>query len=223
MGFKLLWVILVLDVIVVGCNKQRNASLAPIRNNIAFCEKFILDENVEASAKDRYDLFKCVFDQIATIPDVGDKAMLAKELSLLVKKIDLGLSGGDFIRFAERVSRFKSLLDWSVWGLMDANVDPEYTFQILMEGMEKYRKACFSIPITARSASESAEAYAKKCEAIISLASDYEYAILALGKSEKGHLQSFPRNLHDRYKRWKESVSKCPKLEDVRCRLRAFR
>ena len=80
---------------------------------------------------------------------------MAKELSSLVKEIDLNLQGSDFLEFADRVSRFKSLLDWSVWSLLDANAESEYTFQCLMNGMAKYRKACFSIPIAVRADNES--------------------------------------------------------------------
>lgn len=216
MRLKFFLIGLSLNTVIAGCSKEMDASTVAVRKNIAWCEKLVTDRNVEAPANVRYDLFKRTFDQIAEIADEKQKTAMAKEFSSLVKRVDLSLSDTDFMGFVDRVSRFKSLFDWSVWSLLDAKADSEYTLQFLIDGMAKYRKACFSIPIVGRSENESAETYAKKCEAIIALASDYEYAAIALEKSQKGHLQSFPVELHNKYIAWKKSAIKCPKSGDVR-------
>ena len=221
LGFLLL--VVCMELIVAGCGERKDPTLGLIREDIDRCEKMVLDGNVEASANVRYDLFKRTFDRIAAIPDAKDKILMAKELSSLVKEIDLNLQGSDFLEFADRVSRFKSLLDWSVWSLLDANAESEYTFQCLMNGMAKYRKACFSIPIAVRADNESVESYARKCEATMALVDEYEYAMIALDKAERGHLRSFPQELHDRYREWKKTLQMCPKSADVRSRLRKLR
>lgn len=215
--------ILCLAGFVVGCGERADTMATPARESIARCRQLVADVKMEAPANVRYEVFKKAFDQIAAVPDAGKKVELAKELSALVNEIDLELQGVDYKEFADRVSRFRTLLDWSVWSLFEARADGNDVLQCLMDGTAKYRKASFAIPVSARRAGESLEEYSARCEAIISLAGEYEHAMMTLDKAEWGHLQSLPPELHGKYHEWKKSMEKLPSAKDIQLQLRALR
>lgn len=190
-----------------GCDKPPRTVADFVVEDIANCHKLVIDEQMAAPANIRYALFKKTFDEIATIPDSGLKIKRAKELASLVESVDLKLSGTDYSGFVDRVSRYKTLLDWSIWTLFEVNAEGEYTLQCLMNGMNKYRTACFSI-LAVRVSDESPEMYSRKQWAITSLASEYRYAMMSLNKAEFGYLQSLPKELHGKYHEWKKTLSR---------------
>jgi len=201
-------------VAVAGCN--RNSVEDPISDDFMRCAELVKNCNVPAPANVRYAAFKKTFDDISVISNVTLKIEKAKQFAKLVDGIDLKLKKGDYADFADRVSRYKALFDWTVGSLFDARVEGTYVFQHLVNGMDRYREACFAIPIGARAATESVDAYEKKCRTICGLAAEYEYAMMLLDKAERCHLQSLPPELHVKYREWKRTIPSYPKAKDVR-------
>lgn len=203
----------------VGCTDRDGAVDDAVHESIVRCVMLVEDCRRPASTKIRYELFRTAFDRIAALSAKADKIKAARELSSFVKKIDLDLLGTDYFGFSDKVSRFKSLVDWSVLSLFEAKADGEEILGCLEEGFAKYRKACFSIPITARAADERPDEYARKCQTAIALAAEYEYALIALDKAEKGHLRCLSDDLHARYRIWKRSIKSSPTAKEVQATL----
>jgi len=199
-----------------GCGGDDGDVTSSVQLGIAKCAGLVKSCNVPAPANVRYKLFKRTFDDILAISDAKLKVEMAKQFAGLVDEVDLELRDGDCMEFADRVSRYKTLFDWSLGAMFAAKVEGAYVLKHLINGMARYREACFAIQIESRAATESVEAYEKKCRAICELAAEYEYAMMSLEKSEKGHLQSLSPELHAKYREWKKSIPAWPKAKEVR-------
>jgi len=205
----------------IGCNRD-NKNI-PSGDDFARCVELVNNCRIPAPANVRYKLFKKTFDDVAAISNVALRVEMAKKFAGLANTVNLELQNDDYAEFADRVSRYKTMFDWSVGILFNSKVEGEYILQHLINGMERYRRACWLIPITSRSANESAAAYEKRCQAIISLAGEYEYAMMSLDKFSKGNIQGLPPELHDRYREWKKSIPACPREKEIRNRLNDMR
>lgn len=198
---------------IVACKRDAERSLC--RNNFARCAEWVNNCPSSLPSNTRYVLFRKTFDGIAAITNAELKIVMAKEFSSLVPNVDLKLHDDDYIEFADRVSRFKTLLDWTTGALFDAKVEGEYILRHITDGMTRYHDACYSIPIAPMASNETVAAYAKKCQAVSRLASDYEYAMMLFEKLEKGNLRRLPSELHGRYHEWKKTIAQYPKAKEV--------
>ena len=200
-----------------GCNDKRcSAPMKMVERQIQSCRTLVSDGSIDCSREEFLGLRRSLSHSITNVSDKAARAELANQYISMMSDVDLSLHDEEYRDFEMRVLRFEALIGTIFNVLKMADLDMRVQMEYFLGSLEKYKKACFSIPTTARSANESAQEFSRRKAAVNNLHAMYLSRMCTFERGERpGLLMSLPAELLDEYKRRSAAILSCPSREDL--------
>lgn len=203
--------------VIQGCNGEMDSvPVKRVEGQIQRCKELLSNGDINCGHEDFLNFRRGLSQCLTNVPSKSAKLELANQYVVMMKDVDLQLHDGNYRNFEMRVLRYEMLTGTIFNALKKAGVDNRTLMDYFLDSMEKYKKACFSIPTTARGENESARSFSGRKATVGNLLAMYLGRMCTFRQGVMPeHLKLFPPELHEEYMRRSTAILDCPTHEDL--------
>ena len=217
--FRLIFLILIgiSFAVIQGCKDEKDsAPVKRVEGQIQRCKELLSNGDIDCGHEDFLNFRRGLSECMTNVPSKSAKLELANQYVAMMKDVDLQLHDGNYRNFEMRVLRYEMLTGTIFNALKKAGVDNRTLMDFFLNSMEKYKKACFSLPTTARGENESVRSFSGRKATVGNLLAMYLGRMCTFRQGVMPeHLKLFPSELHEEYKRRSTAILDCPTREDL--------
>ena len=203
--------------VIQGCKGEMDyAPVKKVEGQIRRCMELLSNGDIDCGHEDFLDFRRGLSQGMTNVPTKSAKLELANQYVAMMKNVDLQLHDGNYRDFEMRVLRYEMLTGTIFNALKKAGVNNRALMDFFLDSMEKYKKACFSLPTTARGENESVRSFSGRKATAGNLLAMYLGRMCTFRQGVMPeHLKLFPSELHEEYKRRSMAILDCPTYEDL--------
>ena len=211
------FVLIVLSSLIVqGCKDEISSSAKIVERQIQKCQVLMSNGELRCNHEDFRDLRHSLSQSITNVLSKTIRQELASQYIAMVKGIDLTFHAEGYENYEMRVFRFGKLTGTIFNVLKKVDIDKSDLMDYFFGCLEKYQRACFSIPTTGRENGESVSDFLQRKATVSNLHAMYLSRMCMFERGEvEEHLAFFPVELHDEYRRRSASILSYPSREDL--------